>query len=114
MNLLLSSNFLLSILQKGGESEGSFLLSILPFVLIFVVFYFVLIRPQKKQREKHEKMVESLKPGDHVITNSGIYGTIVKIEGKKATIRVADGVKLEFLKSSVANKVNQQSEKEEE
>ncbi len=114
MNFILSSNLLLNILQNGGESEGSFLISILPFVLIFVVFYFVLIRPQKKQREKHEKMVESLKPGDHVITNSGIYGTIVKIEGDKAIIRVADGVKLEFLKSSVANKVNKNSEEEEE
>lgn len=114
MNYILATNLLLNILQNGGKSEGSWFISILPFVLIFVVFYFVLIRPQKKQREKHEKMVESLKPGDQVITNSGIYGTIVKIESNKATIRVADGVKLQFLKSSVANKGNKKSEEKEE
>ncbi|HMA69348.1 MAG TPA: preprotein translocase subunit YajC [Candidatus Mcinerneyibacterium sp.] len=103
-----------SLFLMAEKQEGSLLMGFLPFILIFVVFYFVLIRPQKKQREKHDEMVSNLKPGDHVLTNSGIYGTITKIEDDKAVIRVADGVKLEFLKSTIAQKVNKNSNKEEE
>ena len=112
MNLLLLNNLSMAAMQKSQE-QGSIWMGLLPFALIFVVFYFLLIRPQKKQKEKHEEMVSTLKPGDKVLTNAGIYGTITKIEDEKAVIRVADGVKMEFLKSSIAQKLNNKIEDEE-
>ncbi len=88
------------LFQTAGAQNP--LMGLLPIVAFFVVFYLILIVPQKKQRKKHSSMLEALKPGDRVLTNAGIYGTIAKIEENKAVIRVADGVKMEFVKSMIA------------
>lgn len=84
------------------QGSGSFLVTMLPFALIFVIFYFLLILPARRRQKKHQEMLDNLKSGDKVITNGGLYGTVVAIDGGKIVLRVADQVKLEFARASVA------------
>ncbi|MDA7573115.1 preprotein translocase subunit YajC [Candidatus Pelagibacter sp.] len=73
----------------------------IPLILIFVIFYFFLIRPQQKKVKEHKAMVENLKRGDKVITSAGIIGTVEKIiDNEKAEIQIAENVKVEVIKST--------------
>ena len=98
------------------QNAGGGLIGLLPFVLIFVIFYFLLIRPQqKKQRlaqQERDALLKALKPGDKVVTTSGIYGTIVAVREKDDTVqlRIAQSVSVEAERSAVARL--QTSEKE--
>ena len=65
--------------QSGGFGDGNFLISILPFVLIFVVFYFLLIRPQRQKMKQHQAMVAALRRGDTIVTNGGLIGKVSKV-----------------------------------
>ena len=101
----------LFFLQPEGQPQpqpgaGSFITSLLPFVLIFGIFYLLVIRPQqKKQRQlqrEREELLNALKPGDKVVTSGGIYGTIVAVRDSTVTLRIADKVSVEVLRSSIA------------
>ena len=98
-----------------GNATGG-LIGLLPFILIFVIFYFLLIRPQqKKQRQaqtERDAMLKALKPGDKVVTTGGIFGTIVAVREKDDTVqlRIAQSVSVEAERSSIARL--QLSEKE--
>ena len=73
----------------------------IPLILIFVIFYFFLIRPQQKKVKDHKSMVENLKRGDKVVTSGGIVGTIERIiDAEKAEISISDNVNVEIIKSS--------------
>ena len=73
----------------------------IPLILIFVIFYFFLIRPQQKKVKEHKAMVENLKRGDKVITVGGIVGTIERIiDGEKVEVEISDNVKVEIVKST--------------
>ena len=73
----------------------------IPLILIFVIFYFFLIRPQQKKVKEHKTMVENLKRGDKVVTSGGIIGTVERIiENDKAEIIISDDVKVEIVKST--------------
>ena len=73
----------------------------IPLILIFVIFYFFLIRPQQKKVKEHKLMVENLKRGDKVITSGGIIGIVERIiDGDKAEISITDNVKVEVIKST--------------
>jgi preprotein translocase subunit YajC len=77
------------------------ILNALPIVAMLVIFYFLLIRPQQ-QRQKHmDAMLKSVKKGDRVLTNGGIYGTVVGVDDTKAVLRIADDVKVEFSKTAI-------------
>ena len=81
--------------------EGSGIGQFIPLILIFVIFYFFLIRPQQKKVKEHKLMVENLKRGDKVITSGGIIGTVERIiDGDKAEISITDDVKVEVIKST--------------
>ena len=81
-------------------SESGFA-QFIPLILIFVIFYFFLIRPQQKKVKEHKLMVENLKRGDKVITSGGILGTVERIiDGDKAEISITDNVKVEVIKST--------------
>lgn len=77
------------------------LVSFLPLIFIFVIFYFLLIRPQQKKQKEHAKLVAGLKTGDRVITTAGIHGLITNVKENTVTIKVADNVKIEFDKAAV-------------
>ena len=73
----------------------------IPLILIFVIFYFFLIRPQQRKAKEHKKMVEELKRGDKVITTGGIIGTVDRIiDNEKIEVQIADNIKVEVLRSS--------------
>ena len=82
-------------------SESGFA-QLIPLILIFVIFYFFLIRPQQKKVKEHKLMVENLKRGDKVITSGGIIGTVERIiDGDKAEISITDNVKVEVINLQV-------------
>ncbi|MCK4260918.1 MAG: preprotein translocase subunit YajC [Halanaerobiales bacterium] len=80
------------------EYLGSFL----PIIGIFAIFYFMLIRPQKKQQQQHKEMLTELKVGDYVITIGGIKGVITKIQDSEMKLRIATGVEIEVLRTAIA------------
>jgi preprotein translocase subunit YajC len=92
-------------LPQAPKSIESTLMSFVPMVLIFVVFYFLLIRPQEKKRKAQEKLVNGVKKGDEVITNSGIFGKIVKVNDSDASLEleISQGVTIRVLKGAVSN-----------
>ena len=77
--------------------------SLLPLVLIFVVFYFLLIRPQQKKQKQHRAMLEALRRGDKVVTSGGIMGTITKASDTELTLEIAEGVKVRTVRSMVSD-----------
>jgi len=86
----------------GGvmESLGAFL----PLILIFVIFYFLLIRPQQKRMKEHKAMLEAIRRGDRIVTNGGIVGTVVKVvNDSELAVEIADGVKVRVMREMIAN-----------
>jgi preprotein translocase subunit YajC len=88
--------------QEAGRSTsqiGSFLI---PLVLMFVIFYFLLIRPQSKKQREHQDMLKNLKKGDKVITSGGLYGVVVKVSDKDVVLEVAEKINLRFTLGAIA------------
>jgi len=94
----------------GGPPAGSPLGALVPFVLIAVIFYFLIIRPQQKRIKEQAAMIASVKTGDSVIMNSGIHGIVTNVKDTTLIVKVADNVKLEFEKSAVASVAKSASE----
>jgi len=83
----------------GGSA--AFMTSFAPFILIFVLFYFLLIRPQQKRQKEHKTMLAALKKGDKVVTNGGILGTVIAAAKDVVTVQVADNVRLRVLRTEI-------------
>ena len=82
-----------------GKAIGQFI----PLILIFVIFYFLLIRPQQKRIKEHKAMVEALTRGDNVVTAGGIVAKVVRIiDGDKAEIQISDNVTIQVIKSTIS------------
>ncbi len=90
----------------GGEETVSQWGSLLPIVLIIGVFYFLLIRPHKKQMDEHNKMVDNLQKGDKIITSGGIHGKITALKGKKLEVEIASNTRVLINKQSVSSAIN--------
>ena len=99
-------------LSGSGTGEGgpSMLTSFIPILLIFVIFYFLLIRPQQKKQKQHQEMVKAVKKGDRIVTNGGIYGTVADVKEQMIVLRIADNVKIELVKGSIATVIAQKEE----
>jgi len=80
-------------------NEG--LMSFLPFIIIFVLFYFMLIRPQMKQAKEHRAMLDALKTGDEIVTTTGILGKVVKLNAQFSTIEIAPKVEIKIQKQTI-------------
>jgi preprotein translocase subunit YajC len=91
--------------QAAGGMPGGFdIMTIVPLILIFVVFYFLLIRPQQKKVKEHREMVTNLRRGDRIVTSGGIIGTITKVVSEgELQLEIADGVRVRCARSMVAN-----------
>lgn len=85
------------------------LTSLLPFVFMIVIFYFLLIRPQQKRQKEHQRLLSSLKTGDKVVTSSGIHGLIANVKETTVLLKVADNVKIEVDKSAIGNVARQET-----
>ena len=84
----------------GGDMQSS-LMSMLPLVLMFVVLYFVMIRPQMKKQKEHRAMMEALSKGDEVVTVGGVLGKIAKLNENNLSLEVANGVEIQLQRSAV-------------
>jgi len=97
----------------GGGGGGSQLMpTLVMFAAMFAIFYFLMIRPQQRQKQERERMLRAIKRGDRVVTTSGMYGTVTNLSDTTVTLRVADQVKLEFERGAVGRVVEAQSEKD--
>jgi preprotein translocase subunit YajC len=98
----------------GQQQQGGSLAMWLPIILIFLIMYMLILRPQAKRQKEHQKMLDSLKKGDNIITAGGIYGTIVGVKEKENTliVKIADNVKIELSRTSIARKLASTDEKE--
>ena len=90
--------------QSGGagDSAAGGFAPFIPMILIFVVFYFLLIRPQQKKAKAHQEMIANLKKGDRVITSGGMYGMVTGLDEATATIEIADKVRVKVTRGSIA------------
>ncbi len=86
----------------GGQPQPNAIASLLPLIIIFVVFYFLLIRPQSKRAKEHRNMVAALQKGDEVVTNGGVLGRITATEDAFVTIEIADGVEIRVQRHAIA------------
>jgi preprotein translocase subunit YajC len=87
-------------LGSGGTAGG--LLSLVPFVLIFVIFYFLLILPQQRKQKQLKLMLDALKKGDKVVTASGIWGTVTNLGKETVTLQIADNTKIKIQREHIA------------
>jgi preprotein translocase subunit YajC len=86
----------------SAQPSGSFLTAIIPFVLVFVIFYLLIIMPSRKKQKKHQEMVEQLKPGDKIITTGGIHGSVMGVHSDKIEVKIAANVKVDVTKNAIA------------
>ncbi len=87
----------------GGAGGSDLLVSLLPFVFIFIILYFMIIRPQQRRMKQHQEMIANLRRGDTVVTSGGLIGKITKVgEENEISIEIAEGVRVRIVKSTVA------------
>jgi len=80
-------------------------LPIIPYILIFLIFYFLVIKPNKNKKKEQKNMIDNLKKNDQIVTSGGIHGTVALVKEQSVVIRVDDNVKIEFDKESVSSVV---------
>ena len=97
MDFLISDAFA----QAGGEAGGS-LFSLLPLVVIFVLFYFLLIRPQQKRAKQHKEMVAALSKGEEVVTNGGLLGKVTDVDDNFISLEISSGLTVKVQRQSVS------------
>ena len=100
--------------QSAGAAAGpeSALGGLLPLILIFVIFYFLLIRPQQKKYKQHQAMINAVSKGDEVVTGGGIAGKVTKVEDEWAYVDIASGVNVKVAKATLSNVINPKAAKE--
>src|SRR5512145_640521 len=91
---------------QGGIGSGSLTGIIVPFLLMFVIFYFLLIRPQQKKEKQRLGMVNSLQKGDRVITSSGMYGVVQSVNNDIVVLKIGTNTTVEFAKAAIQAKVS--------
>lgn len=87
----------------AGGGATSFLVSIFPLILIFVIFYFLLIRPQQRRMKQHQAMIEAVKVRDSAITTGGLIGKVTKVDETEVEMEVAQGVRVRVVKSMLSD-----------
>ena len=98
-----SLELLLAVPREGGNAGAIFMIQML---LIFAIFYFLLIRPQAKERQRHDDLMSKLKKGDEIVTQGGIIGKVVHVEEKVLTLRTAENTRLTVDRTRVAAVLN--------
>jgi preprotein translocase subunit YajC len=104
-------SMLLVVPREGGNSGMVFLVQM---VLIFGIFYFLLIRPQAKERQKHDEMLSKITKGDEIVTNGGIIGKVVHVQEKRLTIKTGDNTRLTVDRGRIAAVLGPEGEEKEE
>jgi len=84
----------------GGQGAGGFS-AFIPLILMFVIFYFLLIRPQQKRTKQHREMINNIKPGDRIVTGGGIHGRVTAVSDATLTVEIADKVRVKLNRGNV-------------
>ena len=79
------------------------LASFIPLILIFLIFYFLLIRPQQKKQKEHKVLLDSIQRGDEILSSGGILGKVIKVDNDKLTVEISKGVNVTIIRSTVAD-----------
>ena len=95
----------LALLQQAAPGGGNSMLQLVPYVLMFAIFYFILIAPMRKQQKKTKEMLAGIKKGDRVVTSGGIYGQVAQIEDQIVWVKIADTVKVKMARSAITGVV---------
>jgi preprotein translocase subunit YajC len=93
----------LTLLAQAAPEQPPVLFQFMPLIIIAVLFYFLLIRPQQKKQKEHQKLVSAIKTGDSVVTSSGIHGIVANVKDTTILLKVADNVKIEMDKAAVVS-----------
>lgn len=101
---------LFAVPREGGNAGIVFMVQM---VLIFAIFYFLLLRPQAKERRRHEEMLTKIKKGDEIVTNGGIIGKVVHVEDKRLTIRTGENTRITVDRGRIATVVDVKGESKE-
>ena len=101
--LLVSPAYAQTAGAAGASGSAAFMVQILPLLLIFVVFYFLILRPQSKRMKDHKAKIEAGKKGDQVVTGGGLIGKVAKVEEGVVEVELAQGVKVRALKSTLTD-----------
>ncbi len=107
------TNAALAILMAPRSGGSAGLIFVVQMVLIFVIFYFLLIRPQSKERQRHEQMLKALKKGDEIVTNGGLIGTVVHVEDNRLTVRTGENTRVTVDRGRIAQVTPSKGVKEE-
>ena len=104
-------NLLIAMAPQGGSGAGggSMVSTFVMFGAIFLIFYFMIIRPQQKRAKEREKLLSSIEKGDKVITSGGVHGTVAGVEEKTILLQVTENVKLKIERSAITTIVNRDS-----
>ncbi|EPR42248.1 preprotein translocase, YajC subunit [Desulfovibrio sp. X2] len=97
-----SAAYAMGAAPQGGQGGGNPIMSLLPLILMFAIFYFLLIRPQQKKAKQHKEFLAGLKKGDYVLTGGGIYGRITETEGDTLTVEIADNLSIKVNRNFVS------------
>ena len=84
------------------EQAGSPIMQMVPFILVFAIFYFLIIKPEKKKKAEHKDRIASVKKNDQIVTAGGMHGTVVNVKETTLVIRVDDNTKIEFDKEAIS------------
>ena len=95
---------------QGGEGGGGLISTLIMFGAIFLIFYFMIIRPQQKRSKEREKLLSNLEKGDKVVTNGGIHGIVSGLEEKTALLQIADNMKIKIERSAITTVISKKSE----
>ena len=90
---------------EGVNADSSGLTQLIPLVILFVLMYFLLIRPQQRRAKEHKQLLSELKKGDEVVTNGGVLGKILSVDGSFAVLEIATGVEVKVQKQGINQKV---------
>lgn len=96
--------------QPAGGGAVAFISSLVPFILVILIFYFLVIMPQHRKQKKHRQMLDVLKKGDKVVTSAGIFGTVMNITDRRVTLQIADNVRIKILKDSISEVMTKEEE----
>jgi len=106
----------ITLLAMAAPAEGqspaggvqSFIATMMPMILIFVIMYFLLIRPQQKKAREHQELLNQLKAGDRIITSGGMLGTVMSVKDKTFQVKIAENVVVELARGSVATVIGKE------
>ena len=91
---------------QSSSQQPSLFASFIPLILIFIIFYFLLIRPQQKKAKEHKILLDSIKRGDQILTSGGMIGKVIKADANELTVEISNNVNVKIFRSTVSDVLN--------